>query len=220
MAHYAKRSMRVAVSLIGFATLAGCGSMFVAIRVPDSVIASCVRSSGFPDGTRVNVEKAFRSDGLDHRVIRSADISADEAKTINRCIEAAVKGSSALPDVAGVPQRVETVRTGNTVTETYTYGSPPPPATGTKPKAAAAPAVTGSTALPDVAGVPQRVETVRTGNTVTETYTYGSPPPPANGTKPKAAAAASTLAAQTAAYGYCVPGLGVMQRGTSYCIGN
>jgi hypothetical protein len=125
MTNYVKTSMRIAACLISVAVLTGCVGVFAPIRVPDTVIASCVRSSGFPDGTQYNVEEVFRTDGLDRRVIRSADITADDANKINRCIEGQVGSDASVRDVGGVPQRVETVRTGNTVTETDTYGTPP-----------------------------------------------------------------------------------------------
>lgn len=122
MRRLATGSMLCAVSLVG---LAGCVNMFVSTDVPQTVIESCVRASGYPEGTQINVEEVFRTDGMNRRVIRSADISADEARKINRCIEARVMGTGSLPDVAGVSQRTETVRTATGSQVTYTYGTPP-----------------------------------------------------------------------------------------------
>lgn len=110
--------------LAACAVLAGC-SMFVPTKVPDSVIASCVRSNGFPDGTRYNVEEAFRSDGMDRRVIPGGDLGPAEANRINACIEARVMGTGALPAVGGVPQSVATETTASGTRTTYTYGTPP-----------------------------------------------------------------------------------------------
>ncbi len=140
--------------------------MFTATAVPDSVIADCVRSSGFPDGTQFAVEEVFRTDGLGRRVVRSAAITSTQAHQINLCIESKVMGSSALPNVAGVPQQSESVQTANGLRETFTYGTPP-------------------TLQPAVAVAPVRQT--------------DAPRP--------------TLAA-------CMPGGGVMQGGTGYCVGN
>ncbi len=118
----------MAASLPNFAMLIGCDA-FVALDAPETVIASCGRSSGIPEGTQINVEQQLRTDNLRARVIPSRDIRQDKAFEINRCIEATVMGNSALPDVAGVPRRVETVRTLKSITDSYTYGTPPAPAT-------------------------------------------------------------------------------------------
>jgi hypothetical protein len=104
--------------------LAGC-SMFVSTPVPDSVIASCVRSNGFADGTRYSVEEVFRTDGMDRRVIPGGDISPAAAGRINSCIEAEVMGGGALPAVAGVPQTVTSETTATGTRTTFTYGTPP-----------------------------------------------------------------------------------------------
>lgn len=132
--------------------------------VPDSVIADCVRSSGFPDGTQYAVEEVFRTDGLGRRVVRSAAITATQAHQINMCIESRVMGRSALPTVAGVPQRIETVQTATGFRETFIYGTPP-------------------TSEPAIA-----------------------PVRPTDAPRPTVAG--------------CVPGGGVMQGGTGYCVGN
>jgi hypothetical protein len=110
---------------VGFAILAGCAGVFVPLPVSDALIASCVRSSGFPDGTQYTVEEVFRTDGLGRRVIRSPNITPEEANRINICIEAQARGNSSLPPVAGVPQSVTSVQTGSGRTDTFTYGTPP-----------------------------------------------------------------------------------------------
>ncbi|MBP9183403.1 MAG: hypothetical protein KBF78_09745 [Fuscovulum sp.] len=90
--------------------------------------------------------------------------------------------------------------------------------------------------LPDVAGVPQSAATTAEGNRETVTYTYGTPPA---GTRksggmlvadtavdpaPKASRPAPTASRPAPApgvtSGYCSPGGGALQGGTSYCIGN
>lgn len=113
-----------ALSLVFASLVSGC-TAFVPVKVPDSVIASCVRSQGFPNGTQYAVEEVFRTDGMNRRVLPSIDISPDQAHAINRCVETQVMGNEALPMVAGVPQRVTVTGNGATMTETFTYGTPP-----------------------------------------------------------------------------------------------
>lgn len=82
--------------------------------------------------------------GVDFPVVEPVqDGTQAGADAINACIRSRAQqgavGASPLPDVAGGSQRVETVRAGNTVTETYTYGTPP------AAKAASTPARQGGT---------------------------------------------------------------------------
>jgi hypothetical protein len=121
----------LAVSAVTLA-ITGC-SAFVPTRVPDSVIASCLRANGFNDGTQYNVEEVFRTDGMDRRVVPGGSVSPDAASAVNSCIEDTVLGdtASALPNVAGVPQTITTQTNGTTVTETFTYGTPPSAAAAT-----------------------------------------------------------------------------------------
>ncbi len=67
------------------------------------------------------------------------------ADAMNACIRGKVaenKRTAAMPDVAGVPQRVETRTNGNRVAKTYTYGTPP--AAQSTPAAAATSAAFGN----------------------------------------------------------------------------
>jgi hypothetical protein len=71
-----------------------------------------------------------------------------------------------------------------------------------------------ATALPSVAGVPQRVETTTSGTTTTQTFTYGTPP------STVASARAGRASAPGRSYSGCVDGGGPLQGGTGYCTGN
>ena len=131
---YAKRATVGSLALI--VGLAGCVH-FASTKVEDSVIASCVSKGGFPQGTQINVERAFKTDGMDARVRPSIDIDATAARSINACIETAVMGKSVKYSSSGVSQKVETAPDGNSKRVTYTYGSMPK---------TAAPVVAGTTA--------------------------------------------------------------------------
>lgn len=113
------------LSLACLVAVSGCVGVFYPHEVSDEVIASCVRSSGLPEGTQYTVEEVFRTDGMDRRVVRGPQISQDQAFRINKCIEGRVIGTAGLPSVAGVPQSMSSVPTATGRTDTFVYGTPP-----------------------------------------------------------------------------------------------
>jgi hypothetical protein len=84
-------------------TLTACVGVFAPVKVSDEVIASCVRASGLPDGTRYAVEEVFRSDGMDRRVLPGPDVGPDQAFRINQCIEGRVMGTAPVQSVSAAP---------------------------------------------------------------------------------------------------------------------
>jgi hypothetical protein len=108
------------------------------------VLAACVGGGGGPanDYTtacmfEVNPPGSYVWSDGDSGVTPGGGGTAEGAAALNDCIrrKAAADGMAVT---AGATERSEVVRTGNTVTQTYSYGTPPAAAT-----ARAAPAATG-----------------------------------------------------------------------------
>jgi hypothetical protein len=111
------------LSLACSMAITGCVGVFSVYEVSDELIASCVRSKGFSEGTQYRVAEGSRG-YVDRWVLPGGGISERAAIEINSCIEKAVRGRG-MPNVAGVPQSVTSVPTATGRTDTFIYGTPP-----------------------------------------------------------------------------------------------
>ncbi len=119
---------------------------FTPTKVPESAIASCVSQAGFAEGTTINVDRAFRTDGMDARVRPSIDIDQAAARQINACLELSVTGHSAeyIPGRKRVVAPTQAALGGAYSQTTYTYSSAPASAQTAAPRAVSRPQATRS----------------------------------------------------------------------------
>lgn len=124
---------------LGLAFGLGACVPFTATTVSETAIASCVSQAGYAQGTAVNVDRAFRTDGMDARVRPSADIDPGAARRINACLESSVMRQSVNYSPAPQPVTAPTPPAlgGAYHQTTYTYGSQPASAQPAAPRAVA-----------------------------------------------------------------------------------